>query len=75
MFCFFQASRTEKMARDKEAMFAKDQQLSEKKVILADKIGKCAEQEKKVSRLSLKSYWKSSYVSYFPLISLVTFRL
>jgi hypothetical protein len=51
------------MARDKEAMFARDQQLSEKKVILTAKIGACAEQEKKVSLLSLKSYWKSSLVA------------
>jgi hypothetical protein len=51
------------MARDKEAMFAKDQQLSEKKVILNDKIGACAEKEKKVSLLSLKSSWKSILVA------------
>jgi hypothetical protein len=63
MSCFSQASRTEKMARDKEAMFAKDQQLSEKKVVLTDKIGSCAEQEKKVSLRSLKSYWKSSLLA------------
>jgi hypothetical protein len=63
MSCLSQASRTEKIARDKEAAFAKDQQLAEKKVILTDKIGVCAEQEKKVSLLSLKSYWKSSLVA------------
>ncbi len=39
----------DKLARDKEAKFANDQQLSERKSVLSDKITNCAAEEKKVS--------------------------
>jgi hypothetical protein len=52
LICLIQATRLEKLARDKEAKFASEQKLSERKVVLSDSIGKCAEEEKKVSFVS-----------------------
>jgi DNA repair exonuclease SbcCD ATPase subunit len=43
-----QATRCDQLARDKEAKYVKDQELSERKLVLGDKIASFAAEEKKV---------------------------
>ena len=40
----------DQLARDKEAKFASDQQLSERKVVLGDLITNCAAEDQKVCK-------------------------
>jgi hypothetical protein len=45
----FQATRMDKLARDKEAKFANDEEKLKRKAVLSDKMTNCAAEEKKVS--------------------------